>query len=500
MIAIYARQSIEKANSISIESQIESCKRETNNEEIKVYVDKGFSGKNIIRPMFKEMEKDIKNGLVSKVIVYKLDRISRNILDFANIIEYYKKYDVGFVSCNERFDTTTPMGNAMVYICMVFAQLERETIQKRVTDNYYARGALGMYLGGRASYSFIKCETVLNGKKTYTLKPDPEKVEHLMKMYSLYAETDMSLGKVSSYLNSKGILAAEGGAWDSGKISRVLRSPIYVKANVDVYSYYKNKGCIISNSLSDFVGINGCYLYGKRSSNERKYTNVKDHVLSIGLHEGLIDSSTWLICQYKLDSNKQIKNSGKGKYTWLSGIMKCGSCGYSVSVVIAKGTKYLSCRGRSNYKICDGFSKTIVVEDVESIVETSIFEHVETRRNTELPKTKVKNISENKSKLEILDIEEQIENLMNQLSKASNITMEYINRKIATLDSEKNLLISEMKKIAVIKSKTHSKEEMYRKVDTWISLSLEDKKEVCLFFIEKVFISANKVKIIWNID
>lgn len=498
MIAIYARQSLDKKDSISIETQIDCCKKEITVGEIKTYIDKGFSGKDVNRPKFKEMERDIREGLITKVIVYKLDRISRNILNFANIIEFYKKYNVSFISCNEKFDTDSPIGMAMISICMVFAQLERETIQKRVKDNYYARGAKGMYMGGRAPYGFIKIETRLEGKKTYTFENDNKKVLHLLDMYELYSTTDMSLGKVSDYLNSKGILAAEGGAWDSGKISRILRSPIYVKGNADIYSYYKNKGSIITNDISDFVGINGCYLYGKRESNERKYTDVKDHTLSIALHEGVVDADTWLSCQYKLDKNKQIKNSGKGKYTWLSGIMKCGICGYSVSVVTSRDKKYLSCRGKSNYKVCDGFSKPMFVEDLESIISDAIFKQVEISRNTNLPETKIKDSKQNKANLQILDIEEQIENLMNQLTKASALTMTYIDRKIASLDSEKNLLITEIKKDVIIKSKTHSKEEIFDKVDKWDTISIEEKKEVCTFFISRVKVKIDEIEIDWN--
>ena len=84
-------------------------------------------------------------------MVYKLDRISRSILDFANMMELFQQYKVEFVSSTEKFDTSTPMGRAMLNICIVFAQLERETIQKRVTDAYYPP-ASGFKKGGRVLY------------------------------------------------------------------------------------------------------------------------------------------------------------------------------------------------------------------------------------------------------------------------------------------------------------------------------------------------------------
>ena len=96
--AIYTRQSIDKADSISVESQLEYCKYETRGNPYKVYSDKGYSGKNTNRPGFEEMMSNIKEGNVSRVIVYMLDRISRSILDFANMMDIFGQYNVEFVS------------------------------------------------------------------------------------------------------------------------------------------------------------------------------------------------------------------------------------------------------------------------------------------------------------------------------------------------------------------------------------------------------------------
>ena len=120
--AIYARQSVDRKDSISIESQIEFCKYELRGGNFKDYKDKGFSGKNTDRPRFQELMADIKRGLIRRVVVYKLDRISRSILDFATMMELFQQYNVEFVSSTEKFDTSTPMGRAMLNICIVFAQ------------------------------------------------------------------------------------------------------------------------------------------------------------------------------------------------------------------------------------------------------------------------------------------------------------------------------------------------------------------------------------------
>ena len=122
MNAIYARQSVDRADSISIESQIEFCRYELKGEPYKVYADRGYSGKNTDRPAFGEMMRDMENGTIRRVVVYKLDRISRSILDFSRMMERFEANRVEFVSTTEKFDTSSPMGRAMLNICIVFAQ------------------------------------------------------------------------------------------------------------------------------------------------------------------------------------------------------------------------------------------------------------------------------------------------------------------------------------------------------------------------------------------
>lgn len=503
MIAIYARQSIDKKDSISIESQIEFCKKEFPNENnFKIYADKGFSGKDTERPKFKEMIEDIKTGNINKVVVYKLDRISRSLLDFAKIINLFKKYNVDFISTTEKFDTGNPIGKAMLYIIMVFAELERETIQKRITDNYYARGKKGMFLGGPIPFGFNKEKTIINGKKTSKLVAHPEQSLHVIKMYELYANTNMSLGEISKYFNERNIPSAQNRPWDSCKISRILRSPLYVRADTEVYNYYKHKGCIITNEISDFIGTNGCYLFGKRKRSERKYTDVTDHILVIAPHEGLVDSDIWLKCQYKLDANQQVKNTGKGQYSWLSGLVKCKHCGYSLVTVVSDGGryKYFKCSGKYLFKNCNGFSKPIYVEEVEKEIEKLLLQKINSLKEVEL------NIEQsphqhkiNQLKIRIAEIDTKIENLINQLAEANNVTMKYINQKISSLDQEKNSIIEELQKLSLENKGSEEISKIFAVIENWKELNLEQKKAICKQLINKIFIKEDEINIEWKI-
>lgn len=501
MVGIYARQSIDKKDSISIESQIEFAKKELlNNEEFKIYVDKGYSGKNIERPAFKELERDIKAGLINKVIVYRLDRISRSVLDFAQIIELFEKHDVSFTSCTEKFDTSTPVGRAMLSIVIVFAQLERETIQERMIDNYYARGLTGVYMGGPPPYGYKRKEIEYNGRKVATLEPDPETAPIVKEIFELYAKTDMSLGKLTKYLNNKNYVTMTGVPWASHKLSPLLKNPIYVKADADIYLYYKNKNCKIHNDISEFIGTNACFLYGKRDPNERKFTRVDDHHLVITLHEGLIDSETWLACQYKLENNKQIKNSGKGKHTWLTGLIKCGYCGYAITAVQFKNIKYFRCSGKINSKHCQGFSHPIHIEKVQNIIEPLLIEKAKKEMANITIEEEINNTALNQIKLQILEIDNQIESLINELLNGNEVVKKYLNNKITELDEKKNKLLEDYKKTHINNSNTKfiTSKEFIEKVDNWNKLNIEEKKSIAHSFINKVILKDNyEITIEW---
>jgi len=314
----------------------------------------------------------------------------------------------------------------------------------------------------------------------------------------MYSETNMSLGKISDQLNENKILAPNGGLWDSCKISRILRNPIYVKADADIYLYFKNKKCTITNDISEFIGLNGCYLYGRREPNERKFTNVEGDTLSIGLHEGMIDSKTWLLCQYKLDKNKQIKNSGKGKYSWLSGIVKCGYCLYAVSVTFSGGNKYFHCRGKTNYKICNGYTSPRFVEKIEDYVKEQIFQKAKELKDIAIITDKTDNGEINKIKLQIIDIENQIKNLINQMAQSSVRVNQYINDTIDSLDFEKTQKQEELNKISINNNTTTPIKTILEYINMWDLCDIEKKKQICQYFIDRVLIKDDETIINWK--
>ena len=261
--AVYARQSVEKKNSISIEGQIELCQR-VSAKELQIYQDRGYSGKNTERPAFRQLMKDIQSGKIGKLYVYRLDRFSRSVADFGNLWEILQENNVEFVSVSENFDTTTPMGRAMLHIIMVFAQLERETTAERVKDNYYRRAALGSWPGGPAPYGFSNSRTTgADGRQVPCLTAN-EHIDSVRRIFELYAEENASLGSVAKVLNQEKISAPKRETWDNVALSRILHCPTYVRADEQVYLHYKGLGANVTSPIEDFDGIHGVLLVGKR--------------------------------------------------------------------------------------------------------------------------------------------------------------------------------------------------------------------------------------------
>ena len=377
MIAIYARQSVDKKDSISIESQIEYAKREIFTEDYKIYQDSGYSGKNTNRPAFHQMMEDVQRGRIEKVVVYRLDRISRSILDFADFINVLESQQISFVSATEKFDTSTPMGRAMLYIIVVFAQLERETIAERVRDNYYSRVKKGAWGGGPAAFGFDLVKTTIDGRKATICQPN-EQISVVERIFALYSLPYSSLADVQRQLLRDGSASSGGVNFDNVKLASILKNPAYVQADIAIYNYYKAQGVILANPPEDFDGAHGCILVGKRDANERKYKDVSDHLLAIGQHRGIVDSTTFLFCQQKLSRNRQIKNTFKGKHSWLTGLVKCGHCGYAFSIRFSK-TKdgqvpYFCCSGKYLHRACTA-KQTHRVRDVEEEVLARLVDH-----------------------------------------------------------------------------------------------------------------------------
>jgi DNA invertase Pin-like site-specific DNA recombinase len=497
--AVYARQSVDKKDSISIESQIEFCKYELKGGSYKEYTDKGYSGKNTDRPRFQELVRDIENGLISRVVVYKLDRISRSIIDFANMMGLFQRYNVEFVSSTEKFDTSTPMGRAMLNICIVFAQLERETIQKRVTDAYYSRCQKGFHMGGKTPYGYKLEPFVMEGIRTKRLVIDPETAAHVRLMFEMYADPQTSLGEISRYFSEIGIKPKQNGI-NRCSLAVLLRNPSYAQADLALYEFFKGQGATIVNDAADFAGTNGCYLFQGRDATGSKNSDLKDQILVVAPHEGLVSSELWLQCRRKLINNSDFGSgtTKKAKHTWLAGKIKCGRCSRAlIAVVNENRTIYFRCRTRMDRKMCEGCGTIRVWEFEQTIYGEMRRKMAEFETLTDGNFTKA-NPKQTALYVELAQVETEIEKLLDTLSGANATLLNYANRKIEELDAKRQSL---SKAIADISSEAVSPEHIKRisgYLDNWDAISFEDRRNVVDGLISVIHATSDSFKIEWK--
>lgn len=203
---------------------------------------------------------------------------------------------------------------------------------------------------------------------------------------------------------------------------------------------------------------------------------------------GIIPSETWLKCQYKLDRNTQLKNSGSGKNSWLTGLLKCANCMYAV--IVKKGYKnrvFLSCSGNYNMHICDIKEFLVSINEIENIVQENL-EHILEQCHNDNEEEPVYNT---RQKMELIKIEEKIERLVKCASESTEITIAYLNKQIEKLDAERKNIINSIK--------TTPKKEKYKSCNIiFKELDNMHKHQIAEAFISKILVGKNSLEIIWK--
>ena len=483
--AVYARQSVEKKNSISIEGQIRLCESAAG-QTLTVYADRGYSGKNTRRPAFQRLMKDIEARRIEKLYVYRLDRFSRSVADFGRLWETLQACGVEFVSVNENFDTSTPMGRAMLHIIMVFAQLERETTAERVKDNYYRRASLGSWPGGPAPFGFtIGRRRDAAGRLVPTLLPDPAQAETVREIFRAYAQPGATLGSVAGKLTKAGVRSAKRGSWDSAAVSRVLHNPVYVMADEQVRMHYQALGANVTSPPEDFDGAHGLLLVGRRDRAQKKYTDVHDHSVSVMNSLGLIPAQLFLACQNKLSRNRQLSSSGKGTHSWLTGLMKCAKCGYSVRITYAKQRRYLQCSARYGRKICDAVIMADLTE-LEEIIAAQIQAMLD-----ECPEEQTTAAKPDPYAAQLEELDRRADRLMDAFAGDASLPPAYLHRALARIEDERA-------QIAAARKRENTRPALPAKL-LFADLPFEDRKAVAAQFIRRIEIDGENVEVIWNV-
>ena len=487
MIAIYARQSIERPDSVSIESQIQQCKQALPGEST-VYADKGYSGKNTNRPKFEQMLRDIKGSKINAVISYRLDRISRNIIDFANLLSTFEKYGVKYVSATEQFDTSTPMGRAMIYIVMVFAQLERETIATRILDNYRFRATRGLFMGGNTPFGYGSRKTALDGKNISVLEPN-EQAGILQQIFSRFSSHE-SLYSICHELNQTGIQTARGNQWSSTAVKRVLRNITPCCADETLYNYLIASGYNVSNSRDEFDGQHGMCLFFK-NKNRNQSTDIADQIAVVGLHKPLITSEQYIGTQQILNAHMPAHGKRSAR-TFLSGMVTCKECGHSFGVKYTEKNgheyAYYHCRGRESRGVC-GNNIYIPANEIESYVIQKCLIHL---RLVKLSETKVKTQRIFAQASEAEQLKTQIQNLIDNIGKGNAIVDKLLTQKINSLQKQLEAVNSSVQSPKLpVSPDNRTVKWLTEQLKQFSELKIEQKTDVIRNIVEGIQVDRN---------
>ena len=494
--AIYARQSVDRKDSVSIEAQIEDCRACCGENDIIItYSDKGFSGKNTERPQLKKLVHDIENGTISKVVTYKVDRISRNITDFYNLYELMKKHDCELVSFNDKFDTTTPMGRGMMGMLAVFAEMERENISLRIRDNYNYRIKDRRWASGSAPFGFEN--GTVDGKKT--LIPVHDEIEAVKYIFHLYAsEKNISIGKLQKKLLEAGITSkCSDKGFSKASITRILKNPVYTAADELLYMYYEKLHIQIVNSRDEWNGSSSAAIVGKngRTINRQDKSGIKVYLTNV---KPSVDIKTFLMVQDRLAENAAISrdNQPGSKLFELSGLLKCADCGMAVKI---HAQPTLSCTGRVE-KVCSTSFRGVRLETVRSNVAVQVQERINNFNKV----AEEKNQQKKKIEKEIQCLQDQLMKLI-EISKVSTKTadilaneMDGLQSKINDLQLRKKLNINSHD-VARLRLKLQSFTDSEGRPLDYGSLSTEDRQTVLRALVSKIYLHKDgSTDIMWK--
>lgn len=419
-----------------------------------IYVDAGFSGSNTDRPALQRLIDDVACGVIDRVCVYKLDRLSRSQKDTLYLIEdVFLKNNCDFVSMTENLDTSSPFGKAMIGILAVFAQLEREQIRERMMMGMTAYAEAGGVIG--------KCPTGYNyDKLTKSLVVDPYEAMQVRMIFDKFLAGE-TVTQIVNSMNEAGY-RHKYGRWIFITVQNILKSRIYL--------------------------------------GEAKFGG-KWHK---GNHEALITEEQHERAVRRIEELHGIHHRESATRSLLGGILFCGCCGasYAKNTSSTHGRKYIyySCLSRSKknpakVKEPTCKNKTWRMEKLNGIILDEIRKlKLEDIEKPQLQKPKEKPIRDR-----IFTIEKQIERLLD-LYSYNRIPKDTLEKKISSLNDEKTKLQKEIASERKNELMRQEKIQMIDSLDELLNNSTEaEKRLVVTSLIEKITIDGEDITIQWKI-
>lgn len=298
-VAIYCRKSTEEgldSDFNSLDAQRQSCESFITSQKNEGWValpesysDGGFSGSNTERPGLQALLRDVEAGKVQVIAVYKLDRLSRSLIDFVALLEKLEKHGVAFVSVTQHFNTATPMGRLMLNILICFAQFERENMIERVRDKIAATKRLGKWCGGQPPLGY---DVVPGGRKIVINEAEAAQVQAI---FDLYLEL-RSIAEVKRELDERGWVNKRR----TSRKGRISGGNPWLKST-------------LGNLLGNITYTGRIAYQGE---------------IYQGEHQAIIDIETYEKVQHMLAQQKQCRGAERRikHYALLRGLLRCGAC------------------------------------------------------------------------------------------------------------------------------------------------------------------------------
>jgi len=492
--------------------------------KILVYEDEGFSGKNTARPEFQKMIAAVKANEINCVVCYKLDRISRNVGDFAQTYEVFEKHRVDFLCAGETYDTTTPAGRAMMGMVSVFAQMEREVTAERVRDNMHMLARSGRWLGGHTPTGFqsSKEERVdVDGKirSAFKLVPIKKEMELVEFIYQKFVELQ-SVSGTARYLVKNNIRTKNGNDFTNISVKDILRNPVYCIAGQEAGDYFRANGADICFDEVELDGQHGFMPYNRTSSGKDQQTKneINDWLIAVGKHDGVIQPHIWVKIQKILDAkrakSKSIVRTPYKSEALLSGLLVCGQCKSAMRPHIHTSRKnaegiipyYYICelKERSSKVRCDMCNANGAVLDKVIVDELMNYEREDSSVHKSLIELKERLASKKESesnKLGFFESEleakqKQMDKLINALSEGDtqDTFFELTRQKVNELGEQCKKLKNEIEKTSLnnsiysdYESQTKAVADTLKKLkDTMLTATVVEKRELLKSTIERI--------------
>ncbi|MDE7046244.1 MAG: recombinase family protein, partial [Acetatifactor sp.] len=387
------------------------------------------------------------------------------------------------------FDTSSPIGRAMLHIIMVFAQLERENTSERVADNMLALGSSGKWTGGTLPTGFTSVRRRIGEKEHSFLVVDPNTIELVKILYNLFL-SGQTITKVERYCRDNNIRSNTGHFLGSSQIHNILKNPVYCQNSLEAYYYLKEKGCTLPDKAL-FDGTKGLIGYGRTKTTAASYKiqRMDDWTISIGIHDPVIPASDWIAVQQRLGINKYIRTA-KHACGILKGVLhcKCGSRMDTRTYIknnITFSYYYCARMAKQGKKVCN--TGYIRIEEVENAFLGQLRSIRLNPSTIALRSQPEKTLDKKALQSEIHSLDASIKNLTAALTQAMDTPAAgYIIKQITDLDIQKSNLESALRKAEVqalaARSLEDTRKEIYASIcsllDNFDTISYSGKNEL----------------------